>query len=111
MKGTSMYAVFQMSGFQFNAEEGARVRIPHQNLKTGDKLDISDILLVKDEDKVLIGTPFVEGAKIEAEVVEAGKDEKVTVYKYKKRTKYRLTRGHRQDYTDVKINKIIAPGE
>ena len=106
-----MYAVFQMSGFQFNAEEGAQIRLPHQNLKEGEKLDISEVLLVKDNDKVLVGTPFIEGAKIEAEVVETGKDEKVRVYKYKRRTKYRLTRGHRQDYTDVKINKIIAPGE
>lgn len=106
-----MYAVFQVSGFQFNAEEGKRIRLPHQDLKAGDKLEISEILLVKDNDQVLIGTPFVEDAKINAEVVESGKDEKVTVYKYKRRTKYRLSRGHRQDYTDVKINKIIAPGE
>ena len=104
-----MYAVFQVAGFQFRGAKGDVVQIPRQKLTAGDKLDISEVLLVKDDDKVLVGTPFVEGAKIEAEVTDEGKTPKVLVYKYKRRTKYRRRRGHRQDYTEVKINNIIAP--
>ena len=106
-----MYAVFQVGGFQFSGEEGALLKIPRRSEKTGDKIDIPEVLLVKDNDKVLIGTPFVEGARIEAEIMGAGKNDKVLIYKYKRRTKYRRTQGHRQDFTQVKINKIITPGD
>ncbi|RKX21248.1 MAG: 50S ribosomal protein L21 [Candidatus Zixiibacteriota bacterium] len=104
-----MYAVFQVSGFQFNAEEGEVLRIPLQKVDKGSKLDFDEVLLLKDDDTTLIGNPLVDGAKIEAEVLEHGKDGKITIYKYKRRTKYRLTQGHRQDFSEIKINKIIAP--
>ena len=104
-----MYAVFQIAGFQYNAEEGSVIKIPAQKVDKGSKLDIDEVLLVKKDDKVMVGTPFVEGARIEAEVVDHSKGDKVLIYKYKRRTKYRRTQGHRQDYSDIKINKIITP--
>ncbi len=104
-----MYAVFQMSGFQYTAEEGAIVQVPNQNLDTGAKVDIDEVLLISDGDKSQVGNPFVPDAKIEAEVVGQGLGDKVIVYKYKRRTKYRLTQGHRQAYSTLKINKITAP--
>ncbi len=104
-----MYAVFQMSGFQFSGEEGKVVRVPRQDLEKGNTLDISEVLMVKSKDNVMVGTPFVEGATVKAEVLGSGKDDKVRVYKYKRRTKYRKTIGHRQDYTEIKINKIVLP--
>ena len=104
-----MYAVFQISGFQYNVEEGQVIQIPSQDAETGSKLDINEVLLLKKEDDVLIGQPFVEGARIEAEVVEHGKEDKIKVYKFKRRTKYRRMQGHRQDFSEIKISKIIAP--
>ena len=104
-----MYAVFQMSGFQYSGEEGSVVKVPFQKAEKGTSLDIPEVLLVKDKDNVMVGTPLVEGAKVEAEVVSSGKDDKVRVYKYKRRTKYRKTIGNRQDYTEIKINKIVTP--
>ena len=104
-----MYAVFRVSGFQYRAEEGAVVRVPLQKAATGDKIDINEIMLVKGDSDAHIGTPLVDGAKIEAEVVETGKADKVRIYKYKRRTKYRRRQGHRQDFTDIKINKIVTP--
>ncbi|MEA1980492.1 MAG: 50S ribosomal protein L21 [candidate division Zixibacteria bacterium] len=104
-----MYAVFQVSGFQFNAEEGGVLRIPLQKVDKGSKLDFDEVLLLKNDDTTLIGNPLIDGAKIEAEVLDHGKDGKITIYKYKRRTKYRLTQGHRQDFSEIKINKIIAP--
>ena len=104
-----MYAVFQLSGLQFSAEEGAVVKVPSQKLQNGENFEISEVLLVKDKDNLLVGTPFVDGAKIEAEVLGNDKSEKIRVYKYKRRTKYRKTIGHRQAFTEVKINKIVTP--
>jgi large subunit ribosomal protein L21 len=104
-----MFAVFKLSGFEYSGEEGAVIKVPLQKAEAGTKIEITDVMLVKDGDKSLIGTPFVENAMIEAEVLGDGKGDKVIVYKKKRRTKYRLTQGHRQDFTEIKINKISAP--
>ncbi|MHC4500611.1 MAG: 50S ribosomal protein L21 [Planctomycetota bacterium] len=104
-----MYAVFQLSGFQYSAEEGAVLRVPQQNAPVGETLDITNVLMVKDKDTTMIGTPTVEGAKIEAEIVADGQADKVVVYKLKRRTKYRRTRGHRQNYNEIRIKKISMP--
>lgn len=105
-----MYAVFQIAGVQFNAEEGSTVKIPLQDAESGSKIEIEEVLLIKDDSEVTVGTPFVEGAMIEAEIVGHGKDPKVLVHKYKRRKKYRRTTGHRQDFTQLKINRIIRAG-
>ncbi len=104
-----MYAVFQIDGFQYRAEEGANLRIPLQASKAGEKLELGDVLLVKADDSVLVGTPFVAGAKIEAEVVGLTRGEKLMTFKYKRRTKSRRTIGHKQDYTEIKVTKIVSP--
>jgi len=104
-----MYAVFQISGFQFNGEEGTVLQVPHQSSTPGDTLEITDVLLVKNNDTTLVGTPIVEGAKIEAEVLREGLGEKVIVYKQKRRTKYRRKQGHRQGFSEIRIKKITVP--
>ena len=104
-----MYAVFNLSGFQYTAEEGEVLKVPFQSSDAGSKFDINNVLLIKGKDDTLVGTPFIENAKIEAEVMGNGKDDKVLIYKYKRRTKYRRTQGHRQDFTEIKINKIVSP--
>lgn len=104
-----MYAVFQLSGFQYNAEVGAVIRVPLQKLEAGSSFDLNEVLMIKDKDNVLIGNPILEGAKIEAEVIEHGKADKVVIHKHKRRTKYRRTQGHRQDFSDIKIKKIHTP--
>ncbi len=104
-----MQAVFQLSGFQFNAEEGDVLRVPKQKVESGNSFDIEEVLLLKDKKTTTIGTPTVDGAKIEAEVLGGGREDKVTVYKFKRRTKYRRTQGHRQDYSEIKIKKIVSP--
>ena len=104
-----MYAVFQLAGFQYQAQEGDVIQVPLQEAEDGSKFDINEVLLIKGESQSLVGTPFVADAKIEAELVGRGKGDKVLTYKYKRRTKYRRTQGHRQDYSEIRINKIIAP--
>ena len=102
-----MYALFNLSGFQFTVQEGETLRVPLQTGNAGDKIDINEVLLIKNNDDAVVGNPYIENAKIQAEVLGHGKDDKVLIYKYKRRTKYRRTQGHRQDYSEIKINKIV----
>ena len=103
-----MQAYFQLSGAQFRAEEGDIIRVPLQKHEVGTSFDIDQVLLLKDKDTTTVGTPTVEGAKIEAELLANGLDDKVRVFKFKRRTKYRKTRGHRQNYSEIKIRKIVS---
>lgn len=105
-----MYAVFELAGFQYSAQEGDVLRVPHQKADQGASLNIDRILLIRNDDSTTIGTPTVADARIEAEVLGEGLADKVLIYKYKRRTKYRRTQGHRQRFTEIKINKIHSPG-
>jgi len=104
-----MYAVFESGGLQFNAEVGSVLKVPYLSVKPGETISIDKVLLLKDGENALVGKPYLSEAKIEAEVVNEGLAEKVTIYKFKKRTKYRRHVGHRQQYSEIKINKIISP--
>lgn len=105
-----MYAVFKLSGMQFSASEGDVLKVPLQKANKGDKISITDVLMVKgSDDKTIVGTPVISDAVVEAEVLDHKRDDKVEVYKYKRRTKYRKRQGHRQNYSEIKIDKIVAP--
>jgi large subunit ribosomal protein L21 len=104
-----MYAVFQMAGFQYRVDEGEVIRVPSMTTNPGGKVEIKDVLLINDGATSKIGTPFVPGALVEVEVVEHAKADKVMSFKYRRRTKYRKTHGHRQPYTAIRINKIVSP--
>jgi len=104
-----MYAVFESGGLQFNAEEGALLKVPYLAEKPGETITIDKVLLVKDGEKAFMGTPYVDTARVEAEIIDEGQAEKISVYKFKRRTKYRKLTGHRQKYTEIKIKKIVLP--
>ncbi len=99
-----MYAIVESGGFQFNVKEGEKVRIPRLEAKPKDKITFDKVLLVGGE-KPLIGAPYVNDARVEGEVLSQGKAEKITVFKFKKRVKYRRKKGHRQHYTEVRIKE------
>lgn len=101
-----MYAVIETGGFQISVQEGEKVKVPKLPDHPKEKVSFDKILLVGGE-RSLIGTPYVRDAKVEAEVLATGKGEKVVVFKKKKRTKYRRNKGYRQEYTEVKIDKIL----
>lgn len=103
-----MRAIIETGGMQFPVEEDAVVRIPLLDSEVGGKIDFDKVLLVSGQDSFAVGKPYVKGAKVSAEVLAHGRDEKVLVFKFRRRTKYRKTNGHRQDYTEVKIVKISA---
>lgn len=104
-----MYAVIETGGTQFTVEEGIQVKIPRIEGSVGDKITLEKVLLISDGKEPKVGTPYLENATVEAELTAQDKDDKVTVYKFKRRTKYRRTKGHRQPFTELKITKINAP--
>ena len=104
-----MYAIMETGGLQFNVKEREKLKVPKIEGKSGEKVFFEKVLLISQDGKAMIGTPYLSGAKIEAEVLKQGKGEKVTVYKFKKRVKYRRKTGHRQDFTEIEIKKIESP--
>lgn len=101
-----MEAIIEIAGFQYKVKEKDRIEVPKLNGKEGDKLNLPVLLLIGD--KNIVGTPYVEGVQCEAEIVGFGKRPKIIVYKYKSKKRYRRKRGHRQEYTQLMINKINA---
>lgn len=104
-----MYAIMETGGLQFSVQEGDKIRIPKLDVESGKNFTFDKILLIGGQEKSLVGTPYVKGAEIEAEVTDQGKSDKVMVFKFKRRVKYRRKRGHRQPYTEVLIKKIKLP--
>ena len=102
-----MYAVFQTGGKQFRAEAGTRLRVPSLDVEPGDSVTFDRILLAGDgEDSVQVGTPVVEGASVKAEVIRHGRGDKIIVFKRKRRKGYRKKQGHRQNFTEIRIDKV-----
>jgi len=104
-----MYAVFESGGLQFNGEVGAVVKVPHLKADPGEMISLEKVLMIKDGEQSQVGSPYLDSAKVEAEVLNQGHAEKITVYKFKRRKKYRKTRGHTQQFTEIKIKKIYSP--
>lgn len=105
-----MYAVIANGGKQYRVSEGETVRFEKLEAGEDGQVEFKEVLLVKTEDKTLIGRPRVEGASVQGVLAENGKGDKVLVFKYKKKKQYRRTRGHRQDYSEVRIEKINIAG-
>lgn len=103
-----MYAIINISGKQFKATEGARVRVPRQTGDAGAKLTFDNVLLVHDGSSTQIGAPTVVGATVTATVVDHGREKKILIYKKKRRKGYQRKNGHRQWFTEVEIQKIQA---
>jgi large subunit ribosomal protein L21 len=105
-----MLAVIKTGGKQYKVRQGHRVKIEKLPGETGDKIIFDAVLLVADEggDNVQVGQPFVAGAKVEAVVLRQDRAKKITVIKYKRKVRYRRKLGHRQHFTEVKIEKIVT---
>jgi large subunit ribosomal protein L21 len=102
-----MYAVFQTGGKQFRAEPGARLRVPSLDVEPGNSVTFDQVLLAGDgAETVQVGTPTVEGATVKAEVLRHGRGDKVIVFKRKRRKGYRKKQGHRQNYTEIRVDEV-----
>lgn len=103
-----MYAIIETGGKQYRVQEGDTLFIEKIEATAGETVEFDKVLVVSNEGNLSVGTPFVEGAKVEASVVEQGKGKKVIVFKYKSKKDYRKKQGHRQPHTKIKIEKINA---
>ena len=97
------FAIIQTGGKQYKVSSGAKLKIEKLNVQTGDSVAFDKILLTADGEDIKIGTPYIEGAKIEGKILKQGRDKKKIVFRYHSKTRYRKKKGHRQDYTEVKI--------
>ena len=104
-----MIAIIRADGRQYRVAKGDIIRFDRMKAEPGDPFETSQVLAISEEDKKLkLGSPVVEGAKVEGTVLQHGKDKKIVVFKRKRRKTYRRKYGHRQDHTLVKIDKISA---
>ena len=105
-----MYAIIKTGGKQYRVQQGDELRVEKLDAKEGDKVVFDEVVAVGG-DKLVVGTPFVEGFTVTAEVLEQGKADKVIIYKYKAKKDYRRKNGHRQPFTLVKITDIGGSGK
>ncbi|MCD6116258.1 50S ribosomal protein L21 [bacterium] len=106
-----MYAIIEVSGLQYKVTKGQKLRVNKLDTEVGKKVDFKEVLLVVDNDKVTVGKPVVAKTVVKATVLSHGKDKKVLVFKKKRRKGYKVFRGHRQEYTEIMIDKIGAEAE
>ena len=101
-----MHAIIETGGKQYKVAEGDTLFIEKLPVEAGEAVTFDKVLAVIDGDNVTVGTPVVEGAKVDASVVKNGKGKKIMVFKYKPKKGYRKRQGHRQPYTKVTIGAI-----
>lgn len=101
-----MYAVVEIAGQQYKVAKADKIVVPKLESEVGAKLTFEKVLLLGDDKQTKIGTPYLSGSHVEAKVIGHGKDEKVTVFKKKKRKGYRVRRGHRQQFTEIEVMKV-----
>ena len=103
-----MYAIINISGKQFKASEGVKVRIPKQVGEQGSSLTFDEVLLLNDGTSTQLGNPTLRGATVTATILDHGREKKILVYKKKRRKGYQRKNGHRQWYTEIEFQKITA---
>lgn len=100
------YAIIRTGGKQFRAEPGKSLRVPSLLGDAGTAVEFNDVLLGSDGQSVRTGVPTIAGAKVTGEIVKHGLDDKVIVFKFKRRKNYARKQGHRQKFTEVRIKDI-----
>ncbi|HIF94713.1 MAG: 50S ribosomal protein L21 [Myxococcales bacterium] len=103
-----MYAVVRSGGKQYRVSQGGSVRVERLSGDVGSSITLDDVLMIGGEgaDGVKVGTPTVDGAQITGTIVAQGRGDKIRVFKMKRRKGYRRTQGHRQDYTEIRVDEI-----
>jgi large subunit ribosomal protein L21 len=102
-----MYAIIKSGGKQYKVQSGEQLRVEHLPAEVGASVSFAEVLLVGSGDAVKVGAPLVSGAKVNATVVAQGRGEKVRIFKLRRRKHYQKTQGHRQSYTEVRIDDIV----
>ncbi len=101
-----MYAIIETGGKQYKVQEGQVIRVEKLNAQIGEEVTFEKVLALNKENELKVGTPLVKGAKAFGKVLKQGRDKKIIVFNYKAKKNYRRKQGHRQSFTEVKIERI-----
>lgn len=101
-----MYAVIRTGGKQYKVAAGNKLKIESLPVDVGGTVEIKDVLMVADGDAIRIGAPLVSGATVTATVISHGRGEKIHIFKMRRRKHYRKSQGHRQNYTEIRIDGV-----
>ena len=102
-----MFAVVDISGKQYRVSEEDTIFIPYTaNATEGETLHFPKVLLIANQEDIRVGRPHVAGAQVSAEVIQHVQDDKITVFKKKRRNRYKVKKGHRQRYTQIRISSL-----
>ena len=105
-----MYAIVEIAGQQFKVVKDQKVFVNRLDSEEGNKVTFDNVLLLDDSGKVTLGAPVIDGAQVSAKVLKHLRGDKVIVFKKKRRKGYRVKNGHRQSYTEIQIDNIVASG-
>ncbi|TVQ23680.1 MAG: 50S ribosomal protein L21 [Spirochaetaceae bacterium] len=103
-----MYAMVEILGSQYKAEKGSTLTIDRIASDTGSIVEYDTVLMLRTDDEVKVGDPYVSGARVKAVVEEHVRADKVIVHKYKRRKRYKRTAGHRQPYSVIRVEEITG---
>ena len=101
-----MYAVIKTGGKQYRVAAGEKLKIEQIPADVGSEIVVDQVLMVSDGDNVMLGSPLVSGAAVKATVVAQGRGEKVKIFKMRRRKHYQKHQGHRQNYTEIRVDAI-----
>ncbi|MFC1912875.1 50S ribosomal protein L21 [Chloroflexota bacterium] len=110
MEVGKIYAIIETGGKQYKVTPGETIDVERLDVAEGSNIDLDRVLLIANGDKVTVGSPTIDGAKVVATVKGEGKGKKIIVFKYKPKVRYRKKTGHRQFYTRLAIDNVVGPG-
>ena len=102
------FAIVQAGGKQYRVSAGDTIRVESLPADQGDTVTLDEVLMISHDGDMIVGTPTIEGASVDAEVVAKGKDKKIVILKFKAKTRYRRKNGHRQHFTDLRVTNISS---
>ena len=103
-----MYAVLETGGKQYKISVGQTIEVEKLNLEVGQRVELDRVLFVAGDGQFKVGNPTIAGAKVVATVTQHSKGPKVVVFKFKRKNRYRRKTGHRQSYTHLRVDEIVA---
>lgn len=101
-----MYAVIKTGGKQYKVSEGETLKVEKINADAGASIELDQVLMIANDDDLQVGTPFLDSGRVTATIASHGRHKKIRIVKFKRRKHYRKQMGHRQDFTEIKIEKI-----
>lgn len=109
-RGEKIYAIVETHGKQYKVAPKQTIEVDHLNIPEGEVVELDKVLFISDNENTLIGNPTIKGAKVIATSMGEAKGDKIIVFKYKSKVRYRRKTGHRPIYTRLSINEIVKPG-